>query len=242
MTAYYDGIAKQYQKLDLPARHVNAYTHLNLIGNVAGQSILDLACGTGYYTRMFKPSAKYVVGVDISEKMIEIARQEEAREPLGIEYLVCDVAELGKIGDFDLVVAAFLLHYAQTKEQLLEMCRNISVNLKTGGRFVTINGNLEMPPELYPKLQKYGATRSVSEPLREGTPITLTFTVKGERFSFDNYYLSKATYEWAFRQAGFKEVHWREPMVSPEGLQKFGQAFWQDALDYSCNWFIECLK
>nr|VFK73597.1 MAG: hypothetical protein BECKUNK1418H_GA0071006_12271 [Candidatus Kentron sp. UNK] len=64
--------------------------------------------------------------------------------------------------------------------------------VKTGGRFVTINNNLEMPPELYPKLQKYGITRSVSEPLWEGTPITLTFTVKGERFSFDNYYLSKA--------------------------------------------------
>nr|VFK68899.1 MAG: Methyltransferase domain-containing protein [Candidatus Kentron sp. UNK]VFK73747.1 MAG: Methyltransferase domain-containing protein [Candidatus Kentron sp. UNK] len=131
MIAYYDGIATQYQKIyDRPVKHINVYTYLSLISNVAGQSILDLGCGAGYYTRMFKPSAKYVLGVDISEKMIEIARQEEAREPLGIEYLVGDVLELGEMGShFDLVVASFLLHYAQTEEQLLEMCRNIYANL-----------------------------------------------------------------------------------------------------------------
>lgn len=241
--AVYDSIAKQYQKLDdLPTVHINVYTHLNLIGNFADKSILDLACGDGFYTRKFKPDAKDVLGVDISEKMIELARQEEARKPLGIKYLVGDVIELGEMGHFDLVVASFLLHYSQTKEQLLKMCQNIYANLKTGGRFITINGNLDMPPELYPKWQKYGITKSISGPLQEGSPITLTFNVEGQQLSFDNYYLSKATYEWAFQQAGFKEVHWHKPMVSPKGIQKFGQAFWQDALDYPMNWFIECVK
>lgn len=120
--AVYDSIAKQYQKVnDMLTVHINVYTHLNLIGNVAGKSILDLACGDGYSTRKFKPTAKDVVGVDISEKMIELAKQEEAREPLGIEYLVCDALELGKIGRFDRVVASFLLHFSQTKEQLLKI-------------------------------------------------------------------------------------------------------------------------
>jgi ubiquinone/menaquinone biosynthesis C-methylase UbiE len=167
-----------------------------VLGDVANKSILDLACGTGNFTRRFRSASK-VVGVDISEKMIEIARQEEAREPLGIEYLVGDVLELGEIDQFDIVTAGFLLNYSQTKEQLLKMCQNIYANLKPQGRFVTLNGNVDMPPEIYPKHQKYSLipfTKSISGSLQEGTPITLTFDIDGEQFSFDIYYLSKSTY------------------------------------------------
>ncbi len=71
------------------------------------------------------------------------------REPLGLEYLVSDVLELGKISDFDLVVAFFLLNHAQTKQQLLKMCQSLSANLKPGGRFIAFNNNLELPPESY---------------------------------------------------------------------------------------------
>ncbi len=31
---------------------------------------------------------------------------------------------------------------------------------------------------------------------------------------------------------GFQDVRWHSPRVSPEGLQKFGQDFWQDFIDY----------
>lgn len=182
------------------------------------------------------------MGVDLSQKMIELARQQEAREPLGIKYIVADVCELGEIGSFELVVASYLLNYAQTKEQLLKMCRIIFANLKLDGRFVTINDNIQQPPESYPICKKYGYTKNISELLTEGTPITLTFSVDGQEFSLINYYLSRATYEWAFRTAGFKEIRWHKPIVSPEGVREFGKEFWQDFLDYQPIVGIECLK
>ena len=245
MVAYYDTIAKQFKKSqELPrALNIDVHTYFHLLGDIARKSILDLGCGEGFYTRKFKQKgAATVVGVDISEKMLELARQEEAREPLGIEYVVCDVLELGKIGSFDLVVASYLLNYAQTKEQLLKMCQTIYANLKLGSRFVSINNNLQQPPESYPICKKYGFTKSISEPLQEGTPIILTFCVDGEQFNIENYYFSKATYEWAFRTVGFKEIHWHQPMVSREGVQEFGQEFWQDFLDYAPIVGIECVK
>jgi ubiquinone/menaquinone biosynthesis C-methylase UbiE len=142
MRNVYDDIAWQYKKSkELPVRqYVETYTYFHMIGEMAGKTILDLACGEGFYTRKFKQKgARYVVGVDISEKMIDLAQQEEAKKPLGIEYVVSDVIELKKIGSFDLVVASFLLNYAQTKEQLLKMCQSIYANLKPGARFVSIN-------------------------------------------------------------------------------------------------------
>jgi toxoflavin synthase len=43
-------------------------------------SVLDLACGEGFYTRLLRQTgAGRVVGVDLSAGMIALARQEEAR-------------------------------------------------------------------------------------------------------------------------------------------------------------------
>ena len=244
---HYDTIAEEYKKSkEWPFRlHIETYTYFELLGNLTGKSILDLGCGEGFYTRKFREKgAAKVVGVDISTKMIELAKQQEAQEPLGIEYIVCDVLKLGKIGSFDLVVASYLLNYAQTQEELLKMCQTIYANLKPSGSFVSINDNLEQSPESYAICKKYGYTKSISEPLQEGTPITLTFLVDGDKFSYeeDDYYLSQATYEWAFRTAGFKEIRWYKPIVSPEGVREFGWEFWQDFLEYAPMIGIECLK
>ncbi|MBX9255813.1 class I SAM-dependent methyltransferase [Desmonostoc muscorum CCALA 125] len=245
MTAYYDSIAEQYKKSkQLPFRlHIEAYTYFNLLGDLVGKSLLDLACGEGFYTRQFKlQGAAKVIGVEISEKMIALAREEEAREPQDIEYILGDVLELGKIGSFDLVVASFLLNYAQTREQLLKMCQSIFINLKPGGRFVTINNNSSQPPASYLATQKYGFIKSINSPLIEGTPITYTISANEQKFSFDNYYLSTETHEWAFQSVGFQEVRWQKPIVSPQGLEEFGEEFWQDFIDCVPIIGIECVK
>ncbi|PHJ55341.1 methyltransferase type 11 [Nostoc linckia z18] len=245
MTAYYDSIAEQYKKSkQLPFRlHIEAYTYFHLLGNLANKSILDLACGEGFYTRQFQlQGAAKVIGVEISEKMIELARREEATQPQGIEYILADVLELGKIGNFDLVAASFLLNYAQTREELLKMCHNIFINLKPGGRFVTMNNNASQPPTSYLATEKYGFIKSINSPLIEGTPITYTIYGNGQKFSFDNYYLSTETYEWAFRSVGFQEVNWQKPIVSPQGVEEFGQEFWQDFIDCVPIIGIECVK
>ncbi|MBO1047533.1 MAG: class I SAM-dependent methyltransferase [Dolichospermum sp. JUN01] len=244
MTSNYDSIAKEYKESkELPMRlHIEAYTYFNMLGNLAEKSILDLACGEGFYTRKFKDQgAAKVVGVDISQKMIELAREEETRKFQNIEYILGDVLELGEIGSFDLVVASYLLNYARSSEELLKMCKSIFANLKPGGRFVTINSNPSQAPVSYLKTEKYGFIKSIDSPLIEGTPIKYTF-INNHKFTFDNYYLSIPTHEWAFQSVGFKEVRWQSPIVSPDGIKEFGQEFWQDFLDSVPIIGIECFK
>jgi ubiquinone/menaquinone biosynthesis C-methylase UbiE len=244
MASNYDSIAKEYKESkELPIRlHIEAYTYFNMLGNLAGKSILDLACGEGFYSRKFKDQgAAKVVGVDISQKMIELAREEETRKFQNIEYILGDVLELGEIGSFDLVVASYLLNYARSPEELLKMCESIFVNLKPGGRFVTINNNPSQAPISYLKTEKYGFIKSIDSPLIEGTPIKYTF-INNHKFTFDNYYLSIPTHEWAFQSVGFKEVRWQSPIVSPDGIKEFGQEFWQDFLDSVPIIGIECFK
>ncbi|MBD2294686.1 class I SAM-dependent methyltransferase [Anabaena sphaerica FACHB-251] len=245
MAEHYDSIAQEYKKAkELPIRlHIERYTYFNMLGDITGKSILDLACGEGLYTRQFKQKgASLVVGVDISEKMLELARQEEAKNQLDIQYIVGNVMELGKIGDFDLVVASYLLNYAQTEEQLQKMCQTIFTNLKPGGRFVTLNNNSEQSPISYLKTEKYGFIKTITEPLQPGTAIKLIFSVADKQFSFDNYYLSKDTYKKVLEKVGFKDIRWQKMLVSPEGIKEFSQEFWQDYLDCMPHFGIECFK
>ena len=56
MDTDYDRIAEQYKRVKLqPWRtHIERYTLLRLVGDVAGKAVIDLACGEGYYTRALR--------------------------------------------------------------------------------------------------------------------------------------------------------------------------------------------
>ena len=104
---------------------------------VAGKRVLDLGCGEGYCSRMLRQrGALEVVGLDLSEGMIELARQAERAQPWGIRYDTADAATVD-LGDarFDLVVAVFLFNYLSV-EQMRQTMANVHRMLRPGGHFV----------------------------------------------------------------------------------------------------------
>jgi SAM-dependent methyltransferase len=228
----YDLIAQQYKdSKTLPFRtFIEAYTLFRLLGPLAGQKVLDLACGEGFYTRKLKQGgAAYVLGLDISPGMIALAEAEEARAPLGCTYRVADVTSVGHLDDFDVVVAAYLLNYARTKDELLAFCRAIHANLKPGGRFVGFNDNVANAPARYGSYVRYGFIKASPPGRTEGDPITYTlFNPDGTTFHFDNYYLSPATYEAAFHEAGFRRFAWRGPWLDEHARTAFPAGYWDD--------------
>jgi len=160
-------IAEQYRQARAHSRrsHAETYSLMNLVGDVAGKNVLDVACGEGHFTRLLrKAGAAKAVGVDISERMIDLAHEQETCHPLGIEYRVEDARAVAANADFDLVVAAWLLVYAQTRAELVQMCAGLFSRLKSGGRLVTVVNN----PAVYdfdplPDYRKYGFTLSLAD-------------------------------------------------------------------------------
>jgi ubiquinone/menaquinone biosynthesis C-methylase UbiE len=244
MATNYDLIARDYQRSkQFPWRlHVEQFTLFERIGNLAGKDVLDLACGEGFYTRQIKRAgAARVVGVDLSAGMIELARAEEARQPLGIEYIVQD-ARTVDLGPFDLVVAAYLLNYASTRDELLAMCQAIARNLKPGCRFVTVNSNPDFSVADSKALRKYGQEKIGPAVQEEGTPYNWRFHLEDRSFEITNYYLSVATHEWALRTAGFEAIAWHKPRLSPAGAAQYGKDYWRDYLAHPSMVFIEAVK
>lgn len=245
MTTDYNQISKLYKKAkEQPWRTaVETYSLMGLVGDLAGKSVVDVACGEGYFTRKLRRAgAAEVLGFDISERMIELALAEEAREPLGIEYLVEDARAEEPRRDFDLAVAAWLLVYAHDREELGQMCRGLARLLKPGGRFVTFTTN----PDVYffemPDYEKYGFTVKIADHVFEGAPIDWTVEMEEGTLEVQNYYLPIEAYKNAFEAAGFRDFAVHGPKLSPEAEAADGFEYWRDFLERPVAVLMDCVK
>ena len=249
---YFDTIAEGYEQLDTgltPVRHFSeVYSLLNIIGPLDSETISELACSDGFFSRLLKKSgAGSLMAVDISPKMIEVANAHEIREPLGITYSVASIMDIGVSGRFDLVFSPFVMSYAKDRHELLEMCRILHGNLKPGGRLVTMNDNPGLMPNSETGFAKYGKTKRITPPIEDGAKLTVTWIVRNEQgkeeyLAFDCKYYTKDALEWAFSEAGFVDIRMHHPMVSPEGLEKYGEAYWALFLENPLLVFFECRK
>ncbi len=252
--ATYDSIANEYVYFKkVGFRHViEYYTYFNCMilpkecsfsaekdgkFTLASKRILDLACGDGHYTRKLKDlGCSYILGVDISSSMIDIAKQKEESDPKLIDYLCADCKTLPPPVDagYDIVTAAYYLNYAETRKELYEMVIIIYEQLKPNGSFYSMNDNVYGGlNDSYnnERHKKYSFMKELSE-LREGTPIRFTnyYDIdKPSKSSYYNYYLPPAAYEEAFAKCGFKSFKWVPVQCDPEAENR---AFYDDLLKY----------
>lgn len=112
VTRYWDENADSWSEQVRKGRDVcrdliNNPTFFRLTGDVIGKAVLDAGCGDGYNTRILARKGARVVGVDISPRMIELAREAEEKEPLGIRYEVASFTDLSIFDDasFDMVAS-----------------------------------------------------------------------------------------------------------------------------------------
>jgi ubiquinone/menaquinone biosynthesis C-methylase UbiE len=243
--AQYDEIAEQYKESrQLEIFRIISHTMSHWIGDVAGRSVLELACGEGNGARAVKQAgAGRVVGVDVSEQMIQLAREAEAKQPLGIEYIARAAQELGRIGEFDVVTATFLLHYARNRDELRDMARAAYLNLRPGCRFVTLNENHGRAANWSEEVtERYGFRwRTPAWPLNNGDPMVITLLHGASEATFTVQYFSRETYEWALEEAGFKAVRWHDMVLPPDMEANGGREFWAPCMERKPFVVIECL-
>ena len=102
----YDEIADQYEKKVWFDQHILGVARLrkNLLSKANGK-ILEVACGTGQNLPLFAPNSK-IAAVDLSPKMLEIARENATKHGLNVNLFVMDVEKLEfPDGSFDTVVS-----------------------------------------------------------------------------------------------------------------------------------------
>jgi SAM-dependent methyltransferase len=228
----YDEIGETYEGFkSLPmARYAESASFLAMLGDVRGRSVLDLACGTGFYSRGIKRlGAADVLGVDISTEMVAAARAIEERAPLGVRYTVADVTELPvPERPFDVASAVYLLNYAEDAAAMEHMCRSVHRNLRPGARFCVLT---QAPGYDFdgPSMAKYGFTY---EPVGEGPtgPRVRITALLDPPVEFVTSYPRREAYELSLHRAGFHDVTWVPLHVPEDGLRALGADYWADFL------------
>jgi ubiquinone/menaquinone biosynthesis C-methylase UbiE len=120
---------------DFYREEMNNPAFFKLVGNVKGKKTLDLACGEGSNARILARKGAKVVGVDFSKRLIELVKQQEKKEQLGIEYFVSDAANLKEFPDnhFDIVTCSMALMDIEDYQNAIHEAARV---LKRNGRFV----------------------------------------------------------------------------------------------------------
>jgi toxoflavin synthase len=229
----YDEIGEAFEGFkSLPlTKYGEVPSFLAMVGDVRGRSVLDLASGTGFYSRELKRrGASEVLGIDISGEMVAAAQAFEESEPLGVRYEVGDVAELRELDEpFDLALGVQLLNYAPDVAAMERMCRNVHRGLKPGGEFFVL---AQKPDYRFdgPSLEKYGfLCEATGEEIETGPRVRIT-ALLDPPVSFVGACPRREVYEGSLRAAGFSELTWVPLEVSEAGVREYGADFWADCL------------
>jgi len=104
-----------------------------LLPDLAGLAVLELGCGMGQFARYCaEQGARRVVGVEVSERMLEIAQRQYSHERVAYIHAAMETVDLPH-ASFDLSVSSLALHYV---EDYAAVVRRVHGWLRRGGSFV----------------------------------------------------------------------------------------------------------
>ena len=108
--AHYEDV---YQRPETQADLMDLANHLQ--SWLDGKNVLEVACGTGYWTERYAQIAGSVVATDINPIMLELAGRKPALQKL-VDCRLADAFDLPQ-GDFDACVAGFWWSHVKRSEQ-----------------------------------------------------------------------------------------------------------------------------
>ena len=247
----YDSIASDYDVIwNVPAVKFLlplVETNLKQLGSWNNSSIIDFACGTGIGLRLMKQlGASKLVGVDISNEMLDVCRATFADNGFELHHADCsqplDHTGVEK-GSFDLVLAFWLLNYAESREQIAGMWQNIAAYLKPGGgTFVGIIQNQDEvhPKSMQGKIDIYGAQESNVQELPSGDGVKMHVEFATEpKIEFDAFVLKKDILEEEAAKAGMKHLRYVRPGEEVKGVvEGKSEEWWRELLEEYPNQLI----
>lgn len=99
--------------------------------------LLDLGCGTGNMTELLADAGYDMIGVDLSEEMLNVAMEKRACSGHEILYLAQDMREFELYGTVRAVVCfCDSLNYLLEEEELAQCFRLVNNYLDPGGLFI----------------------------------------------------------------------------------------------------------
>lgn len=116
--AYYSARAASYEEIyarpeRLPDLDI---LHQRVADVLQQQDVLEVACGTGYWTERYAETAASVHAIDLNPDVLDIARAREL-DPAKVRFSVADAFDLQPEGSFTACFAAFWWSHVKREQQ-----------------------------------------------------------------------------------------------------------------------------
>lgn len=162
LAAYYSARAAEYDRIYAKPERQNDLRAMErwLPAQLSKRTVLELACGTGYWTQFVVPVARTVVAIDAAPEPLAIARRRVRQN--GVTFLLGDAYRLPSgIGDFDAAFAGFWFsHVPRSRRQ--EFLLHLNERLASGS-----------PVILFDNLYVEGSSTAIAEQDNEGNTYQL---------------------------------------------------------------------
>lgn len=137
---YYKDRAGEYDKVYLnPLEQDDLRTATNVFQTTFSQkTVLEIACGTGYWTERIAETAAFVDATDINEKVIDIAKERQKNK--NITYAIADMYHLAPGKKYDGIFGGFIWSHILLQD-LDAFIDNLKDVLHAGGTVVFIDSN-----------------------------------------------------------------------------------------------------
>ncbi len=99
--------------------------------------ILDLACGSGTLAIMLKLKGYAVEGLDLSEEIIEIAKEKAKINHLDINFYTLNMTSFNLNKKYDVITCFFdSINFLNSTIEVNKLLKNVKKHLKSGGFFI----------------------------------------------------------------------------------------------------------
>lgn len=115
---------------------------------VAGQRVLEIAAGTGYWTRVLSASAASITATDLNHEPLELARVREYGGA-AVTFRLADAYALGQVpGEFDTAFVGFFWSHV-LRADLPRFVTGLSARMGPGARLIVLD-NTYVPGSSHP--------------------------------------------------------------------------------------------
>src|SRR5689334_2940501 len=183
---------------------------LTMLRPQGGERVLDLACGTGRHSLELVRQGFSVVGVEIGEELVDIARKDAAEQGLEAEFIQGDLRELDFEEEFDIVLNLNdgAVGYFETDEENHRTFEVISRALERGGLNL-----IQVPNVLYARARL---------PQRSWIPSESMVELVEHRWNKKERYMEGAMIPVKFGEVleGLKGIEFRQRLYTVDELRE----------------------
>ncbi|NPV50648.1 MAG: methyltransferase domain-containing protein [Candidatus Methanofastidiosum sp.] len=181
------------------------------------KKILDIGCGTGRHSIELAKRGHNVTGIDLSECMLEMAKQKAKVAKVKVEFIKADARYLKFEKEFDLALilceGGFSL--METDEMNYMILQSASRSLKDNGKLILTTLNGLFP--LYHSVKDFINSNSVDGKSQDNTFDLMTFRDKSiieitdddgntKKIKANERYYVPSEMMWLLKSLGFKKV------------------------------------